>query len=200
MPCPDLTRRAALAGAASAALGALASPALAGAREPVFGDNFAGMALLDQNGQRFAFEPLKGRIVLVHFIFTGCATICPVQTHALAEMRKGLSPAAQARLHIVSVSLDPLSDSPVVLKAYGQRMGVDFSRWSMVTGRPQDIARLVQSLRLLDTAKPAAKPEQHTTRLWLIDPKGRLIQHYPGAPPDSQRLRREIENLHTLHT
>lgn len=199
---------------------ALKPHAAQAASEPAFSDNFTGMALLDQEGKSFAFERLKGRIVLVHFVFTGCGTVCPVQTHALVEMRKRLSPRAQARLHIVSVSLDPLSDSPAVLKAYGERMGVDFSRWSMVTGRPQDVERVARNLRLFAPASPASpvspagsattappaaqakrplKPDNHATRLWLIDPKGRLVQHYPGDPPDGQRLAREIDNLHTLH-
>lgn len=183
--------------------------------EPTFGDNFAGMALRDQDGRRFTFDRLQGRIVLVHFIFTGCSTICPVQTRALLEMLGGLSATARAHLHIVSVSLDPLSDSPAALKAYAQRMGMDLSRWSLVTGRPQDIDRIAQSLRLFappisaspsrpSQARPASsplpKPDSHTTRLWLIDPKGRLVQRYPGNPPDRQRLTREIENLDLLHT
>lgn len=183
------------------ASGGAVLPAIAGtAREPAFSDNFRGMPLLDQDGKRFDFQRHKGRILLVHFIYTGCSTACPLQTRALVEMLPRLASPVRQRLHIVSVSLDPLSDSPAALKAFGQRMGVDFAHWSMVTGRPSDMERVAKALRLFGgtplPGHPAPKqPDNHATRIWLADARGRLLQRYPGDPPDTPRLVREITEL-----
>ena len=173
------------------------------AADPAFSDNFHGMPLLDQDGRRFSFQRLQGRVLLVHFIYTGCSTACPLQTRALVEMLPRLAPPARQRLHIVSVSLDPLADSPAVLKAFGRRMGVDFADWSMVTGRPNDIEQVAKALRLFGGTPPPGhpapkQPDNHATRLWLVDTMGRLIQRYPGDPPDTRRLAREITQLATL--
>lgn len=200
--CKDLMSRRKVLGRL-AVLAAMAVPS-AHAAEPTFADNFTGMPLLDQDGRRFSFQRLKGRILLVHFVFTGCSTVCPIQTRALVDMLGGLSPQVRAQLHIVSVSLDPLSDSPAVLKAYGGGLGVDFKHWSMVTGRPPDIERIAQGLRLFKPAAASApqpktrQANDHATRIWLVDQQGRLLQRYPGDPPDVKRLQREITSLLAL--
>mgnify|MGYP000394383097 CR=1 FL=1 len=62
---------------------------------------------------------LKGRVVLVNFVFTGCSTICPVQTRALADLQAQVPEPLRRQVHFLSISLDPLSDTPQALKAYG---------------------------------------------------------------------------------
>lgn len=157
---------------------------------------FAGMTLLDQDGQRFDPSTLRGRIVLVNFIFTGCSSVCPIQTHALAEMLRQLP--LRSRLSLLSVSLDPLNDTPKALKTFAQRMGADLSRWSFVAGRPEDLARLSASLRLWHPGAQERRPDDHVADLWLVDPEGQLRQRYVGNPVDVARVLREIAGLDAL--
>lgn len=188
-------------------LGACLLPVLSGAKpsetsggQPGFYTNFSGLKLLDQDGRRFDPAVLLGRTVLVNFVFTGCSTICPIQTSALAQVQRGLAPAVRQRFRLVSISIDPLNDSPAVLKAYAQRMGVDLSGWHFVTGRPQDIDRVSDALRLFRPGPDVRKPDDHSTGLWMIDRSGQLRLRYDGNPPDTQRLLREIPALDQLTT
>lgn len=160
--------------------------------------NFQGARLLDQDGRPFDAARLEGRIVLVNFIFTGCSTVCPLQTRALGEVQRQLSPALRSRVRLLSVSLDPLGDTPPALKRFAQRMEVDLSGWTFVTGRPQDIERISDALRLYRPEKDVRKPDDHSTALWLVDPKGSLRIRYNGSPPDVNRLVREIGALDAL--
>lgn len=165
-----------------------------GADADSFARNFEGHSWRDQNEQAFNFARLQGRLVLVNFVFTACSTACPLQTAAIADLRRRLDPAVAATTQCVSVSLDPLSDNPRALKAYARARGADSARWSWVAGSPQATERLAESLRL----RPLADPESHRTALWLVDRRGRLAQRYDGKLPDVARLARELASLHAM--
>lgn len=125
--------------------------------------------VLDQNGQRHRFvsDLLQGEAVAINFIFTGCATVCPPQTALLRAARERLG--AQARdVRFISISVDPRSDSPRELSAYAQRFGIDANarpRWSFVTGRPQDIERLLAAFDIR-----AGAPQSHASMVWIGNP------------------------------
>jgi cytochrome oxidase Cu insertion factor (SCO1/SenC/PrrC family) len=161
-----------------------------------FSHNFDGMPLIDQANRRFAFTALRGKVLLVNFVYTGCSTICPVQTRELAEVQRSLPVSDRGAFHFVSVSLDPRQDTPQALLDFARRMGVDLQHWSFVTGREQDLARLSERLRLF---RPGGKqPDDHATALWLVDARGRLLQRLQGNPPDRQRLARELQAMRSL--
>jgi len=167
-----------------------------GSRATTFTSNFDGAILQDQEGRPFRFAALAGKSILYNFVYTGCSTVCPIQTHVLAEVQRGLAPEVQDKVHFVSVSLDPLSDSPKVLKAFALRMGANLKHWSFVTGRPADVERMADQLRLFKA--DGRRPDDHATSLWLTDREGRLMQRYPGNPPDRTRLISELTQLQTL--
>lgn len=186
-------------------LGAFMSPAF-GRAEPAakpgesasFYGNFRGMQLLDQDGRKFDASALLGRTVLVNFVFTGCSTVCPMQTNALTQVQRQLAPAVRSQVHMLSVSLDPLTDTPQALKAFAQRMGADLASWSFVTGRHKDIERVSEALRLFRPGPGVRRLEDHSTGLWLIDRSGQIRLRYDGNPPDVKRLLREIPALDDL--
>ena len=95
--------------------------------------NFAPLKLVDQNGQPFAVQGLRGQVVLFNFIFTSCPNVCPVQTQALAEVQRAIPAVDRDRVHFVSVSIDPEHDTPAVLHSFARRFNLDFSRWTFVT-------------------------------------------------------------------
>lgn len=193
----DPGRRACLLALAGACV---SRPALGRRDDPsAFAANFDGMALVDQDGRAFGFRSVAGQVLLVNFVFTGCSTVCPVQTRVLAEVLRG-QPArgSGAKLRFVSISLDPLNDTPAALKAYANSMGADLTRWSFITGRPDDIDRVSERLRLFRPGDATRRPDDHATTLWLVDTRGRLMLRLNGNPPDAARLSRELATLRSL--
>jgi cytochrome oxidase Cu insertion factor (SCO1/SenC/PrrC family) len=160
--------------------------------------NFNGTRLLDQEGRTFTPARLAGRLVLVNFVFTACSTVCPMQVAALAGMQRQLDPVLRTRVHLLSISLDPLSDTPQTLKAFALRLGADLANWTFATGRPQDIERLSDTLRLFRPGPNVRKPDDHSTAVWLIDAAGDVRMRYAGNPPDVQRIARELAALDQL--
>jgi cytochrome oxidase Cu insertion factor (SCO1/SenC/PrrC family) len=179
-----------------AAFAALALPPLARAADTGFASNFDGTSLRDQDGRAFSFQPLLGQVLLVNFVYTGCSTVCPLQTRALADVLRALPAAPRAGERFVSVALDPLQDTPAALKRFASQMGADLSRWSFVTGSPADIDRLATRLRLF---KPdARRPDDHATSLWLVDEQGRLMLRLSGTPVDGKRVSTELQAMWSL--
>ena len=83
--------------------------------------------LVDQHGQRFTDEDLKGKVWVADFIFTNCPDFCPALTANMVRLQREL--AADGLLGedvmLVSFSVDPIADTPEVLYRYTEAYGAD---------------------------------------------------------------------------
>jgi protein SCO1 len=154
-------------------------------------------SLLDQNGARFSFERLKGRTVVLNFIFTTCPMSCPLQTRALAAVQHDLSAALHDRVQFVSVTVDPAHDRPAVLKQYARQLGADLTNWSFVTGADDEITSLHRRFDAR-VKKLDGGGFDHRVAVYLIESHGRVIQRYAGDL-DRARLVREIGDVDRLY-
>jgi protein SCO1/2 len=94
---------------------------------------------------RFYDELIKGRTVLISFIYTSCPNICPVVTARLSQVQDKLGDAVGRDVHFVSISIDPETDTPAKLKAYAQTFGAG-PGWTFLTGNASTIAMLRHKL------------------------------------------------------
>lgn len=106
----------------------------------------ANTRILDQNGKQLNFydDLIKGKTVAINFIFTTCTTVCPPLT---ATFRKVQQTAAERGLDVklVSVSVDPVVDTPERLRAFAEKFKVD-QDWTFVTGDKREMDLLLKSL------------------------------------------------------
>ena len=109
--------------------------------------------ILDQNGKQLSFydDLIKGKTVAINFIFTTCTTVCPPLT---ATFRKVQQTASERGLDVklVSVSVDPVIDTPERLRAFAEKFNAD-TGWTFVTGEKGEIDSLLQSLGVAVTNK-----------------------------------------------
>lgn len=99
----------------------------------------ADTPLLDQDGRslRFKSDVVGERIVIVDFIYTTCTTVCPVVSATLAQVQGQLGDRLGRDVALLSVTVDPLRDTPARLKDYGARIGSG-PGWHWLTGaKPQ---------------------------------------------------------------
>lgn len=153
-----------------------------------------GVSLRDQQSRPLAPATLQGRVVLLHFIYTGCSATCPTQVRELAAVLDALTPEVRAGLRFVSVSLDP-HDTPASLREFAHRLDADREGWLYTSGEPADLDRLATRLRAYDERRPAAGLADHRTSLFVFDASGALMQRYAGVPVDRARLQRELSQL-----
>jgi cytochrome oxidase Cu insertion factor (SCO1/SenC/PrrC family) len=103
--------------------------------------------VFDQNGRRLNFytDLVKGKTVLINFIFTTCTTICPPLTATFRRVQQELGERAGREVQLISVSVDPTVDVPERLKAFAANFKAG-PGWSFVTGSRQDIDELLKAL------------------------------------------------------
>src|SRR5206468_2491592 len=101
---------------------------------------------VDQDGRARDFGSFAGRTVVITFIYTRCPmpTFCPLMDrHFAAIQRKlGEDPASGRRVHLISVSFDPLNDTPPVLAKHAAKLHADPQRWTFLTGARDDIEQV----------------------------------------------------------
>jgi len=103
--------------------------------------------VLDQNGNALHFysDLIKGKTVAINFIFTNCTTICPPLAATFARVQKDLGDKTGRDVHFISISVDPLTDTPERLKAWGAKFKAGDS-WTFVTGEKQEVDKLLNAL------------------------------------------------------
>lgn len=123
---------------------------------------FTDTVLKDQNGRelRFYSDVLKDKVVMLNVIFTHCTDACPLITRKLREVREAMGPQLASQVTFVSISSDPLNDTPQALKAFAEKQGVDGPNWLFLTG---DKANVDLVLGRIGQFLPS--PEQHSTQL-----------------------------------
>lgn len=138
-------------------------------------------ALYDQDGAVVQFDRLRGKRIVLNFIFTRCpvATMCPAATARMAALQQQAHQRKIPDLQLISISLDPTYDTPPVLKAYAQSRGIDTIDFSFLTG-PEDAVRslLVQFGVLAERSENVWK---HTLATVLIDRDGRILHRVDGS-------------------
>ncbi len=165
-----------------------------------FYSNFEELSFTDQDSHAYQIAKLSGKVTLFNFIYTQCSSVCPLQTKALQEIQQSLPPETGKDVQFISVSLDPLNDTPQKLNAYAKRMHADLNHWSFITGKPESIEKIANRLSLygnpvLNEDKKVVRPNDHSTALWLINRKGELMMRYSGNPLDTQRISKELTQL-----
>lgn len=110
---------------------------------------FTDLEVIDQNGNRLRFysDVLKDRVVLINVIFTNCQDACPLMTQHLIRTRGKLVDAIQDEVWFVSISTDPVRDTPEAMKQFAERQGADESRWLFLTGTEENMTHILKKLR-----------------------------------------------------
>lgn len=103
--------------------------------------------VLDQDGNRVHFyrDLVKGKTIAINFIFTTCTTICPPLAATFARVQKQMGEKVGPDVHLISISVDPVTDTPQRLKAWGDKFKAA-PGWTFVTGDKQEIDKLLNAL------------------------------------------------------
>jgi protein SCO1/2 len=148
------------------------------------GEAVPDVPFLDQEGRQSSLAALKGKTVVLTFIYTQCPipTFCPLMDRHFVTVQERLeADPALARVHLATVSFDPVTDTPPVLKKHAQRLGADTTRWTFFTGNRDDIDRFASRFGVT-IARDLSDPLNitHNLRTAIIDPDGRLVKVYTG--------------------
>jgi protein SCO1/2 len=141
------------------------------------GNYFPNVPLITQDGKTVHFydDMLKGKIVVINFIYTECGETCPLETAKLAQVYKLLGERMGKDIFFYSISVDPKRDTPEVLKAYSKKFHTG-PGWFFLTGKREDIDAIRKKIGMagrLDEDPVTG----HTSSLTLgNEPQGQWMQ------------------------
>jgi protein SCO1/2 len=141
MRYPRLMVAAAVAAVAVAATAIWNSRDSKAAQDRPWGENYIpNLTVMTQRGKpvKFYDDLIKGKIVIISFIYTSCTDICPLTTARIAQLEDKLGDMVGREVFLISMTVDPQTDTPERLKEYAERFGAG-PGWSFVTGKPEDI-------------------------------------------------------------
>jgi protein SCO1/2 len=133
----------------------------------------------DAVGKPLALRSLRGKVVLVSFIYTTCGGVCPATTHTLYRVQEALKTAGLwgTKVEFVSISLDPERDKPDALVRYARVYDADLEHWHFLTGRPDRVKAAIAGWDMW-AKRNAEGVLDHPSRIFLVDPRGRRREIY----------------------
>jgi protein SCO1 len=156
-------------------------------RIPQPGDAVPDFTLINQNGATIHFSQLRGKPLLLTFIYTRCPfpDYCPRMSHNFAVVMQNLKnyPQASAKAQLLSVSIDPEHDRPSDLRGYGERyagsLDPKFQHWQFATGSPEEVRKAANFFGLAYNSKD--RQIVHNLSTALIDSDGKILKVYSGG-------------------
>lgn len=150
-------------------------------------------ALTDQDGRSVTLAGLRGKTLLVDFVYTHCPGPCPILTGRHAQVQRALAPELRARVHFVSITLDPERDSPEVLRAYATARGADLADWSFLTGEPDAVRDVLKRYGVFAQASANPGEVDHVVVTLVVDAEGRVAQRLFGTDGSAAEVQAALE-------
>lgn len=155
----------------------------------------ADLTLRDQNGNRIRMADFRGRALALTFIYTDCPLpdFCPLMSKRFATLQPTLRERFGDQAHLLSVSFDPATDTPAVLRAYAAEYTDRLDTWTFATG---DTSQVKRATRLFGVyTQPEEGEITHNLVTAVIRPDGtvrRLFRGNEWTPDDITQTMEEI--------
>jgi cytochrome oxidase Cu insertion factor (SCO1/SenC/PrrC family) len=128
---------------------------------------------------RFYSDAMKGKVVLINFVFTQCGDACPLITAKLVQTKKELGELFGAEVRFLSLSIDPQHDRPQDLAKFAQKFDAVHPEWLFLTGEPKSVEAVVKRL-----GSWTEDIESHSTAIIIGSAQqGKWKKVRPDAPP-----------------
>jgi len=161
------------------------------------------LVMRDQTAATVTGRDFRGRISIVDFFFTSCPVMCPRLAARMAELKERLEARQQTskkHIQLVSISVDPETDTPERLRDYAVRYKAEPSSWSFLTGEPGDLHRIVvdgfkTEYKKSDSSLGIAEI-MHGNWFILVDAGGQIRGYYlADMPAEIERLTLDAQAL-----
>lgn len=187
------------------------------ASQAAVGKTLGDYTLTAADGKPVRLAGYRGKPLIVQFIYTGCAQVCPTTTRflgrAVEEAQRALGDDA---FHVVTVGFNLPFDTPTAMREFQRRQGIDLPNWEFLAADAPTIDGIARDLGFVWT--PTASGFDHLTQATIIDGRGRVFRQVygetfelpmfvgplkeivSGAPAPAQNLAELVERVRILCT
>jgi protein SCO1/2 len=157
--------------------------------------------LTNQDGQKVSLRDLRGKVIVVNFIFTHCETGCLISTAKLKDVQNAFM---DKPFHLVSISFDPAHDTPAAMKEYAKRFRADLANWTFLTGTPEEIEPVLFDYKIevnrggkkdATGAILTSSIVDHGMKSYVIDRAGTKRFEYWGQDFDTKVVMKDLAKL-----
>ncbi len=144
-------------------------------------------SFVDRHGRPLRLHQLRGKPLLVSFVYTGCFQVCPVTTQFLAEaVTKAQKALGQESFRVLTIGFNQPFDSPEAMRDFALKQGALRPNWEFVSADPHTVATLAKDFGFVYFATPGGF--DHITQLTLVDAEGKIATQVYGDSFDLQML------------
>jgi protein SCO1 len=148
--------------------------------------------LQSSDGRAVQLADLRGKVLILHFIYTSCPDVCPLHTERLAQIQAMVnSTPMKDRVRFVTITTDPSKDTPEVLRDYAATRGLDTANWLFLTtapDQPEDTTRKLAEAFGHKFSKTDDGMQMHGIVTHAIDKGGRWKANFHGLNFDPVNL------------
>ncbi len=164
------------------------------ASQAVLGRSTGEFGFTDSAGRSVTLAQLRGKPLIVSFVYTGCFQACPVATQFLAgavqSARKALG---EDSFRVVSIGFNQPFDSPQAMAAFARQNRIADPNWHFLSPEASDVPALARAFGFSYQATP--KGFDHVTQLSVVDARGVIVRQVYGESFDMPML---VEPLKAL--
>jgi protein SCO1/2 len=165
------------------------------------GDAVPDGSFVDQDGRKRSFGDFTGSPVVMTFIYTKCPlpTFCPLMDRHFATLQKTLqADPALKNVRLVTVSFDPATDTPAVLKAHAKMLNADFRRWTFLTGDRDAVDQFAARFGVsVSRAMNDPRDITHNLRTVIVNGDGKVSKVYTGNDWSPDQVLADLKGLGT---
>ncbi len=132
-------------------------------------------SLVDQNGQPFESDQMRGKVWVASFFFSRCPQVCRLQNQQVAKLQQAFGSDG---VHFVSITCDPAFDTPAVLDGYAQMFNAQLDKWHFLSGDFEMIKRIGAGMKIV------VQTQMHSDRLIVIDRTGAVRNSFRSTVPE----------------
>jgi protein SCO1/2 len=147
--------------------------------QAAIGRSVSNWRLTDHAGRVLRMEELRGKPLVVSFVYTGCFQVCPATTQflsrAVQSAREALGPGS---FRVLTIGFNQPFDTPEALAAFARKQGVDVDGWLFAAPREADVDALLAEFGL--TVQATAGGFDHLIQASIVDAGGRIYRQVYG--------------------